>query len=470
MIFFHINNMSSSTFRVRQILPFINYEEAKSLLPSCDKFDVDQVKSFPAWAYKDPLGPSKFGLFIESLLKHATDINEKDWDNTVLNIFVEMFDRNPPFDLNNKVTKNFFKSIHKFAQSLKEYTESFEEGEIIVNNIAGHPDIDSEHILLDIKTTRNFISMKEDSLLQIFSYGALAKENKREVSFVGIVLPMQKKIITESIVGWDHKPFLKLLQTASLSLNPEAVITYFSLAPYKLGSHISKGKCLSSSVEEHKLPVCQVFLSNPQKVEFTKIDESELEKMKKLNIPWYVHSPYHLNIGKKSKDDYQIKLALHELSLANKGGSKGYVLHLGTNKDEKEGEEIAKNTIQQMLEGATKQTPLLLETQAGEGNDLFTSLESLVDLYKHFKGDERLGICVDSAHVWAVGYNPLTFLETITKLLPGSVKLIHFNDSSCHRGSRKDRHALAGKGFVGQYIMSMLFCLADKLSIDMVTE
>lgn len=113
---------------------------------------------------------------------------------------------------------------------------------------------------------------------------------------------------------------------------------------------------------------------------------------------------------------------------------------------------------------------MILETQAGEGNDLFTTLPELVELYKSFNDTSRLKICIDSAHVWAVGYNPYMFLLEILEMIPSSIQLIHFNDSACHRGSRKDRHASVGNGYIGELIMGMMYSLANKNKIHMVTE
>ena len=161
----------------------------------------------------------------------------------------------------------------------------------------------------------------------------------------------------------------------------------------------------------------------------------------------------------------------HEFGLATRMKARGVVIHLGSHFEEATGLEMAKKTVATLLTYASPETPLLLETQAGEGADIIVSLEELVEFYNFFQDKSRLKLCIDLAHIWAVGYNPYIYLTQIIQLVGSeSIALVHFNDSECHRGSRKDRHALYGRGYIGPIAMGMSFVLCNEHNIFMVTE
>ena len=62
---------------------------------------------------------------------------------------------------------------------------------------------------------------------------------------------------------------------------------------------------------------------------------------------------------------------------------------------------------------------------------------------------KKCKICVDTCHVFASGYDPLIYLTNIQYNHPGSIALVHFNDSKGEKGCRKDRHAFPGDGHIG---------------------
>jgi deoxyribonuclease-4 len=96
-------------------------------------------------------------------------------------------------------------------------------------------------------------------------------------------------------------------------------------------------------------------------------------------------------------------------------------------------------------------TKLILETPAGQGTELLTDLKDFIKFYNSFTKDEQkyLGICLDTAHTWALGYD----LDEAYNLLfsKGNAKnitLIHLNNSLVEKGAKKDRHATILNGMI----------------------
>jgi endonuclease IV len=84
--------------------------------------------------------------------------------------------------------------------------------------------------------------------------------------------------------------------------------------------------------------------------------------------------------------------------------------------------------------------------------------------------DPRIGICVDTCHVFACGHDPLQYIEYIYKTHPSLLKLVHYNDSAAPCGSCKDRHALFGTGHIGLEKMTRIAQFCREHTYPMVIE
>jgi deoxyribonuclease-4 len=101
-------------------------------------------------------------------------------------------------------------------------------------------------------------------------------------------------------------------------------------------------------------------------------------------------------------------------------------------------------------------TKVLLEMTAGQGNDLGARFEQIAFLLEHTPHNKRLGVCVDTCHIFAAGYDFITD-KSYTKMWKDFDKIIglewlqafHLNDSKFPLGSHRDRHAEIGKGEIG---------------------
>lgn len=99
-------------------------------------------------------------------------------------------------------------------------------------------------------------------------------------------------------------------------------------------------------------------------------------------------------------------------------------------------------------------TTMLLETMAGKGSEVGRSFEELKEILDRTELSEKLGVCLDTCHVWDAGYDIVGDLDGILtefdKVIGlNRLKAIHLNDSLNDRGSHKDRHARIGEGHIG---------------------
>jgi deoxyribonuclease-4 len=185
-------------------------------------------------------------------------------------------------------------------------------------------------------------------------------------------------------------------------------------------------------------------------------------KAEMLDIwPLVGHTSYLLNLCSPQDDLWQrsIDTLVIELERCEALGVPWLVLHPGAHVGT--GEEVGLARMARALgevHAATAgfQTQILLETTAGQGTKLGYRFEHLAWLLNHAPGGERLGICLDTCHVFAAGYE-LRTLEGYAATMDAfdsvigleRLKALHLNDSRGALGSRKDRHEHIGKGHIG---------------------
>jgi deoxyribonuclease-4 len=249
------------------------------------------------------------------------------------------------------------------------------------------------------------------------------------------------------------------------------------MAMYKIGSHIGKQKKLADTIytfPSYTAPY-QIFLSGPQNSNVN-ISDYDLvltkNRIMETNAKMYIHSPYLINLSQEpgSKDDFHVKLLCKNLEYAVKIGAKGVVVHVGKACGRKDSDAIKNmyENIQAVLEYATEDCPLLLETPAGQGSETLTKYEE----FSEFVGlidDKRMGICVDTCHVFACGHEPLEYIDRLIKENK-KPRLIHYNDSQGCCGSCVDRHALPGAGKIGYAKMESIAKRVYEERIDALYE
>lgn len=123
----------------------------------------------------------------------------------------------------------------------------------------------------------------------------------------------------------------------------------------------------------------------------------------------------------------------------------------------KQGTEVGIAFISEQLNAVlTKEqsTTVLLETMAGKGSEMGRSFEELREIIDRTELSEKLGVCLDTCHVWDAGYDVVNnfdgVLEEFDRIIGLSrLKAIHLNDSLNPLGAHKDRHAKIGEGYIG---------------------
>lgn len=192
------------------------------------------------------------------------------------------------------------------------------------------------------------------------------------------------------------------------------------------------------------------------------------EYLKECNIQYVVaHASYLINVCSPDKDTQKksIDALIIELKRCNQLQIKDLVLHPGSRKTAPENAtlEQAIENINLVLDNTPKDTRILLETMAGQGSAVGYKFEQLGKIISGIKQQDRIGVCFDTCHALAAGYNFLTNedYETTWKEFDKAIginklKLFHFNDSKKDLGSRVDRHEHIGQGKVGEQAFKLI--------------
>jgi deoxyribonuclease-4 len=173
-----------------------------------------------------------------------------------------------------------------------------------------------------------------------------------------------------------------------------------------------------------------------------------------------IHAVYLLNCASEDREIREKSLAslIQSLRVGDGIGAVGVVLHPGSAKKGDVGEAIlrAGEVIKEAL-AESERCPLHLEDTAGAGGTLGRSFDELGALVQAAGGDARLGLCLDSCHLLASGYDIRTaqgLRETLEQCdrTVGLHRLhsLHLNDSMTPLGSNRDRHAILGEGELGE--------------------
>lgn len=235
----------------------------------------------------------------------------------------------------------------------------------------------------------------------------------------------------------------------------------------RLGAHltITKGPAYLGKLVKSIGADCFAFFSrNPQGGSARTIPEKEAGEWRKLKsekqiYPLVGHMPYTVNLGapKEATYEFAIRVLTEDLRRCDAFGTDYLVIHPGSHVGS--GPDVTIERIVRAIDAAFKdytgQTVLLLETMAGQGSEV-GSLTEIGRIFKLLGNPPQLGVCFDSCHLFAAGYDIRTN-EGINKVIeeldceagPGCIKAVHLNDSKFGLGSHKDRHARIGTGEIG---------------------
>jgi deoxyribonuclease-4 len=237
----------------------------------------------------------------------------------------------------------------------------------------------------------------------------------------------------------------------------------------QLGAHESIAGGLYKAFERAQSATCdavQIFVKSNRSWAVNPLTQDEIAQFKAKAeetgiAPVVAHTSYLLNLGtpdellwEKSRD-----MLITELERCEALGVPWLVLHPGSHVGS--GEEAGIARVAQGLGEVHAATPgfstqILLETTAGQGSSLGHTFEQLARIIELTPQRERLGVCLDTCHVFAAGYELRTeegYAATIEAFEQAlgleRLKALHLNDSKGELGNRKDRHEHIGKGHIG---------------------
>ena len=206
---------------------------------------------------------------------------------------------------------------------------------------------------------------------------------------------------------------------------------------------------------------------------FTKITDEDIEKFlearKRFNIDLVVaHASYLINLGSENIDvqEKSIKALADEINRCELLQIPFLVLHPGSNRSENKLETcklIAENINKVFKIVNPKTTMILLETMAGQGSTVGKHFEDLAEIIKHITLKKNIGICVDTCHIFAAGYefeDEKSYKElwkNFNKIIGlEKIKVIHMNDSKKDFNSNVDRHEHIGKGKINNTAFKLI--------------
>jgi deoxyribonuclease-4 len=234
-----------------------------------------------------------------------------------------------------------------------------------------------------------------------------------------------------------------------------------------IGAHVSPAGGPANAVArgvERGCDAIQIFNQNPRAWKPTVYSDEQVadfrEAMAKSRVDaLLIHAVYLLNPASETKEfrDKTRASLIASLRAGDALGAHAVVLHPGSAKAGKVGPAIkrAGKVIAQAL-GESENCPLHLENTAGTGGTLGRSFQELADLVDEAGGSKRLGLCLDSCHLFASGYDIRTdeglaeVLDECDAAVGGKrIGSLHLNDSQTPLGSNRDRHADIGEGELG---------------------
>ena len=237
----------------------------------------------------------------------------------------------------------------------------------------------------------------------------------------------------------------------------------------RLGAHMSIGGGVANAFDRGEKAGCdamQIFLKNNSQWKGKELTEDDRKafarRRRRTGIrPVVAHNAYLINLC--SQDEViaarSYEAMLDEIRRAAFLGVTGVVIHPGAPKELGPAEGLRR--IAAALNGLIDETNdcsvrILLETTAGQGSTLGWRFEHLAELIQNTRNRRRVGVCFDTCHVFAAGYDirtPKKYAETMREFdkVVGlrKIRAFHLNDSKMDFASRRDRHEHIGKGYIG---------------------
>ena len=258
----------------------------------------------------------------------------------------------------------------------------------------------------------------------------------------------------------------------------------------QIGAHVSISGSIANAVSnavERKCNAFQIFTRSPRSWFAKELELEEINKFKdrlsSSNIDRFAttaHMPYLPNLSSPDKEGYDksIKTMIKEVQRCNSLGIPYLVTHLGSHRGtgEEKGIKRLVDALNKVAEVDADVT-ILLENTAGQKNSVGSNFEQWSEIFSKCKQKNRFGVCFDTCHAFAAGYD-LRTKKTVEKTLKNfddaigfeHLKILHLNDSKGMLNENRDRHEHIGLGQIGDEGMTEIVKIMNQKKIPMVLE
>jgi len=258
----------------------------------------------------------------------------------------------------------------------------------------------------------------------------------------------------------------------------------------QIGAHVSISGSIANAITNASKRECsafQVFTSNPRGWHAKDLTDDNITNYKnnlsQSNIDRFAtvaHMPYLPNLSSPEISVYEksIHTMIREVERCDKLGIPYLVTHLGSHKGTGEDKGIQR-LVSALTEVAktNKDVTILLENTAGQKNSVGSDFTQLAEIFFGLKPASRFGICIDTCHAFAAGYDLRNeknvkdvFEKFDSEIGLKHIKIIHLNDSKGELGCHLDRHEHIGLGHIGEAGLSQVVKLANKNKIPIILE
>jgi deoxyribonuclease-4 len=236
-----------------------------------------------------------------------------------------------------------------------------------------------------------------------------------------------------------------------------------------IGAHVSSSGGIHTAIDRAEAmgaDSVQVFTQSPRTWRPTNHPQENFDKFKERRAEVGIggvlcHALYLVNLA-NPKDDFYEKSVTAMCNTMDVGcaiEAEGVVFHIGSHLGAgmETGLERVVEAMKQVLDRSSDTTWLLMENSAGTGDTIGRSIEELAMIFERLSSHPRLGVCLDSCHLYASGYDVTdeAALDAVLDDLDGEIGLdrlraLHVNDSKAPLGSNLDRHENIGEGLLGK--------------------
>jgi deoxyribonuclease-4 len=236
-----------------------------------------------------------------------------------------------------------------------------------------------------------------------------------------------------------------------------------------IGAHVSSSGGIHTAIDRAEAmgaDSVQVFTQSPRAWRPTNHPQENFEQFKERRAEVGIggvlcHALYLVNLASPKDDLYEksVTALANTVDVGCAIEAEGVVFHIGSHLGAgmEVGLERVVEAMRQVLDRCSDTTWLLMENSAGSGDTIGRSIEELATIYERLNSHPRLGVCLDSCHLYASGYD-VTDEATLDAVLDeldreiglDRLRALHVNDSKMPLGSNVDRHDNVGAGLLGE--------------------